>query len=291
METIKRKILLEDSTDRTVNSPTWGQITATTFYLKVNIVQNMDDMGLFTDIDYIPSIGSSSLPPDYSVLIEKLSVSGFTFPFMTGATQPIMTGITGTNKHTLRIPSNDVSTYYKYDNSYVSGSTDSRLEDVRSYNILNPFRIGFNVSVETYENYQNISIDGVDRIKSMGEPRIYVFDTLNDSNLGTDSQVYGLKYLDYTGKTRTVVIDNIQSSIPLTNFSYIGEGWNETNTSLSALVKEEYLFGIISVPEVQSDVFIDRGQTSVLDMHLKLSEIKDLGGLSRYGNGLYKLNK
>jgi hypothetical protein len=125
----------------------------------------------------------------------------------------------------------------------------------------------------------------------MGEPRIYVFSTPNDNNLGTDNQVYGLKYLDYTGESRTVVIDNISSTIPLTEFRYIGEGWNETNTSLSAITKEEYLFGIINTPEVQSDVFIDRGQTSVLDMHLRLSEIKNLGELSRYGNGFYKLNK
>jgi hypothetical protein len=60
---------------------------------------------------------------------------------------------------------------------------------------------------------------------------------------------------------------------------------------LSALTKEEYLFGIISPPEVQSDVFIDRGATSVLDMHLRLSEIGNISELTRYGNGFYKLNK
>jgi hypothetical protein len=61
--------------------------------------------------------------------------------------------------------------------------------------------------------------------------------------------------------------------------------------SLSALTKEEYLFGIISPPEVQSDVFIDRGITTVMDKHLRMSEIKNLGQLSRYGNGFYNLTK
>jgi F0F1-type ATP synthase membrane subunit a len=51
------------------------------------------------------------------------------------------------------------------------------------------------------------------------------------------------------------------------------------------------LFGIISRPEVESDVFIDRGTISVMDYHLKLSEIKNLGQLTRYGNGFYKINK
>jgi hypothetical protein len=40
-----------------------------------------------------------------------------------------------------------------------------------------------------------------------------------------------------------------------------------------------------------SDVFIDRGVISVMDMHLRLSEIKDIKQLERYGNGFIKLNK
>jgi hypothetical protein len=83
----------------------------------------------------------------------------------------------------------------------------------------------------------------------------------------------GLKYLDYIDKNRDVLIDGETTTIPLTTFHYVGEGFNETNTSLSAISKEEYLFGI-TPPEVESDVFIDRGVISVMDMHLRLSEIK-----------------
>lgn len=291
MEVLKRKILLENSIDRNYNSPTWGSITATTFYLKINLTQNVDDMGLFTDIEYIPKENNNPSLPDYTLLLDKLNSSGFTFPFMTGATSPIMTGITSTNRNILRMPSSVESDYYIYGNSAITGLTDSKIDDVKSYDRNNQYRIGFDTNTQVYINYDNLNILGVDRVYSMSEPRIYVFNTPNDSNLGTNSQIYGLQYLDYTGETREVVIDNIKSTIPLTQFRYIGEGWNETNTSLSAITKEEYLFGIINPPEVQSDVFIDRGQISVLDMHLRLSEIKNLGELSRYGNGFYKLNK
>ena len=75
------------------------------------------------------------------------------------------------------------------------------------------------------------------------------------------------------------------------NKKYIGQGLNETNVSLSALAKEEYLFGIISPPEVKSDVFIDRSVMSIMDMHLRLSEIKNLGELTRYGNGYYNITR
>ena len=61
--------------------------------------------------------------------------------------------------------------------------------------------------------------------------------------------------------------------------------------SLSAITKEEYLFGIISQPEVRSDVFIDRTITSITDLHLRLSEIRNLDSLIRYGNGFYNITK
>lgn len=282
---------MEDSVDRTPNSPTWGVMTATTFYLKISLTQNIDDMGLFTDFEYIPKDNATTSQPDYTLLVDKLSASGITFPFMEGAAVPKMTGITGTNKFTLRMPDKIVSDYYVYGNTTVTGLTESRIDELKSYDRLNEYKVGFDMYTETYNNYKNILLNGVSRVHSMGEPRIYVFDSIDDGNIGTDKQIYGIKYLEYTGTSRNVVIDNIQMTINLNSFSYTSEGWNETNTSLSAITREEYLFGITTPPEVQSDVFIDRGQTSVLDMHFRLSEIKDLGELARYGNGFYKLKR
>lgn len=291
MEVIKRKILLENSTDRTFNSPTWGVMTASTFYVNVILTQNMDDMGLFTDIQYIPGDDMGFSPPDYTLLIQKLSTSGITFPFMTGGTPPIMTGITGTTQYVLRLTSSTESTYYDFGNLHVTGATDSRIEDLRSYNNAIPFQVGFDMEQNTYTNYMGSTISGHSRIFMTGEPTTYVFDTTNDPNMGTPAQVNGLLYKDYSGKTRNVIINGQSVNIPITNFDFIGQGWNQTNISLSALTKEEYLFGIISPPEVQSDVFIDRGITTVMDRHLKMSEIKNLGQLERYGNGFYKLRK
>jgi hypothetical protein len=293
MEVIKRKILLENSINRTSNNKkTWGTLTATTFYIKVLLTQNVDDMGLFVDSEYIP-YEKTTTPVDYTILKNKLVSLNINFPFMSGATNPIFTPNNTTYNYwkVLRYPTNVESNYYNFSNVVITGATDSRIEDVRSYSVLNPFRTNFDVSTETYVNYDNITVNGVDRIKSMGEPKIYVFDTKNDANLGTNNQIYGLLFNDYTGVTRSVVIEDETQQIPLTTFRYIGEGLNQTNVSLSALTKEEYLFGIISPPEIQNDVFIDRGITIVMDRHLKLSEITNLDALENYGNGFYKLNK
>lgn len=289
MEIINKKILLEESIDRNFNSSTWGTITATTFYLNIMLTQSMDNMGIFTDIEYFPKTDVSATP-DYTILIEKLNSSGFTFPFMSG-TQEIMNENSLTEEKTLRIPQKIESDYYNYLNLRISGYTDSKIEDVRSYAAANPFRIGFDTDKDDYLNYQNTLINGVNRVKEYDEPKKYVFDTIDDINLGTPNQIAGLQYADYSGRTRQIIIDGNVVRLPMTEFNYIGEGWNNTNTSLSAITKEEYLFGIISPPEVESDVFIDRGITSVTDKHLRLSEIKNISQFNRYGNGFYKLNK
>lgn len=263
MEIIKRKILLESSTDRTFNSPTWGVMTADTFYINVFITQNIDDMGLFTDMDYIPYSGGT----------------------------PIMTGLTATDEVTLRTIGSIESDYYSYGNLPITGYTDSKIEDVRSYSAGTPFIVGFDMASESYTDYTGGTFVGVSRVVSVGEPSVYVFDAEVDPNIGTNNQKNGLQYADYTGTSRNVVLDGVNTTIPLTTFRYVGEGLNETNVSLSALTKEEYLFGVISPPEVKSDVFIERGITTIMEMHLRLSEIKDLGELSRYGNGFYKLTR
>lgn len=294
MELIKRKILLENSTDRGFNSSSWGVMTATTFYINVMLTQNIDDMGLFTDMSYlsVDNTNPTSNPSVfYNDLYYKLQFSGITFPFMSGATSNPMTGVTGTTKNVLRLTGSVESDYYDFGNLPITGYTDSKIIDLKTYNSGFTYIVNFDMAKEGYFNYNNIPISGHSRIVSLGEPNIYVFDTITGGTEGTNSQIYGLQYKDYTGQTRSVNLDGKKNKIPATSFRYIGEGWNETNVSLSALTKEEYLFGIISPPQVQSDVFIDRGITTVMDKHLKMSEIKNLGELIRYGNGYYNLTR
>jgi len=289
MEVLKRKILLENSVDKSYESKDWGGLTASTFYIKIILTQKMDDMGIFSDMEYITKDITNTVP-DYTILKNKLNSLGYVFPFMNGNVSPVFTNSTIpiNYKDILRLPINDVSNYYVFGNSVITGATDSRIEDVRSYDGQSPFKVGFDISKETYDNYNNDNINGVDRVISVQEPKKYVFDANNDTFLGSTNQTSGLLFYDYTGDSRTIVVEGVITTIPLTTYQYVGEGKNETNTSLSALNKQEYLFGIVSPPEIINDVFIERGITSVNDMHLKLSEINSISDLDKYGNGLYR---
>ena len=291
MELVKRKISLDSSTSR-ANTSSWGTMTASTFYINVFLTQDFDDMGLFSDIKYFPNVPVAQSPVDYTILINKMIQSGYTSPFMFGILPPAFTGITQTDLQTLRFTGNTESSYYAYFNLPVSGLTDSKVEDVYSYDQLDRLQVGFDIEAEIYSNYLGNTVNGVSRVSSDGDPVIYVVDTANNALLGTNNQVSGILYRDYSGLTRTITYEDGESQvIPVTEFRFRGEGKNPTNVSLSAITKEEYLFGIISTPEVQSDVFIDRGVTSVMDLHLRLSEIRNMGELIRYNNGFYTLRR
>jgi hypothetical protein len=284
MEVIKRKIYLEDSISRTDKN--WGKLTADTFYINVFLTQNIDNMGLFTDIEFNEK---SQTPVNYSILTNKLSSSGITFPFMVGVT-PTMPQITNpTEKLTVRLPSKVESDFYNYGNNVLTGFTESKIDEVTSYDRNDRYKVGLNIQKEGYLNYKNIPISGVSRVTSNSEPKIYAIDAEDNLFVGTNNQTTGFLYYDYTGTSRQVLIDGNLELVPLTTFKYTTEGINNTNVSLSAITKEEYLFGIISQPEVRNDVFIDRTITSVIDLHLRLSEIKNLDNLIKYGNGFYNI--
>jgi len=304
MEVIKRKISFEPATVRyTGGTAPYGTMTADTFYLKVMLTQNVDDMGMFTDVVFEEE-DKSLAPPDYTILINKLSLSGITFPFMIG-TQPV-TPTVNTDERLLRVTGKELDDYFVYAGK-ITGATDSKITDVRGYNKLQKYIAGFDIKKETYTNYIGATIDGKTRVTSTGTltnsnyaPSLtgltgttYVFDANDDVNIGTNNQSTGILYKDFgSGLTRTSInsLGNSQTT-NLTEMEFTGEGWNETNTSLSAITKEEYLFGITQPPEVYSDVFIDRGTTTVFEKHLRFSEIESLEHLERYNNGFYRLVK
>ena len=300
MEIIKRKILLEDSINRTENSVRvdcqpnpvgYGELTACTFYLKVMLTQNFDDMGMYTPQSFISASTVSEDQPDYTILHQKMLDLGLTFPFMSGGIPPASTSPEEFGSF-IRISGKTLSEYFASAGT-ITGLTDSKISDVRSYDENNNYIVGFDVDKTPYTGYTGIALTGHSRVTQLGEPNIYVLDAVDDANIGTTGQTTGLLYNDYSGQTRPVTNDYIDEElkIPVTSVQYKGEGWNETNTSLSALTMEHYLFGITSPPEVQSDVFIERGSTSVMENHLRLSEVESLEHLERYGNKFYNIVK
>ena len=243
MELIRRKILLEPFIDRGNNSPNYGNLTATTFFLNIFLTNTIEDIGMFDNVDFVPSTNSNPAPVNYD----------------------------------LRLTGKVTSDYFYIPDSIITGQTESRIQDVTSYSKNRPLDVDFDVSKGLYVDFKGNLINGVSRVTSSVDPLTYVFDAnVNDINIGTINQRNGLVFIDTTATT-------------LSTFAFRAEGKNETNTSLSAITKQEYLFGITEQPEVKSDVFIDRGNISVFEKHLKLSEITNINELTRYGKGFFNI--
>ena len=79
--------------------------------------------------------------------------------------------------------------------------------------------------------------------------------------------------------------------ITLMVLHYIFKNLTENNISVSAITKQEVLLDMVSSPEIQSEVFIDRGKNSAFEGLERLGEVDNLGDLTRYGYGFYKINE
>lgn len=58
----------------------------------------------------------------------------------------------------------------------------------------------------------------------------------------------------------------------------------------TGITKQEVLLDFVSSPEIQSEVFIQRGKMSGFEGLQRLGEVDNLGDLQRYGYGFYKIN-
>ena len=300
MDIIKRKIALDDYTSREQSN--WGQMTASTFNINVFFTQDTDDMGISTELPFIPKGAKTTSPNNQSLLVDylKLIKSGSTiynnsykFNFMTGGT----TSFSQTSAYpSTRYPGKLINQYFTLP-TQVTGLTENRLNSVTSYDANLRYKPNFDIT-------RNISAIDYQKTPFTSGTRVIANSNLNPITYLLEGDTdpaelallpitkRGVYYITKTGETRNVN-SNIFGSydIPYTEIHYNSEGLNETNIHLSAETREDYLFGITSSPTVFNDLFIDRGRSTVIQSHMQLSEITNMVELINYGNGFYNLRE
>jgi len=95
---------------------------------------------------------------------------------------------------------------------------------------------------------------------------------------------------DYTGYTVNN-IDYVDYKDGKTIFFVKSKGLTDEMVENLPITKEEVLMGVVNSPEIQSAVFIDRGKQAGFESILRLGEVDNLGDLSLYGYGYFKLIK
>lgn len=289
MKVTKHKILLESLISRN-EGPTYGTITADTININVFLTQDFKDLGKFQDFDYIEYNPQTPLL-SYEPLTEKVINNNGEFNFITN---PNINFDSNLENETIRYRKKYFNDYLK-DGIIITGFTEDRLDIVSSYgyNGNDKYVPNFNLNKEEYINYLSENIESTTEIINIGDfnPITYVQDAnTNDLNIGTLLQSDGFVFKTYSGETRTIEDPYLgRIDIPVTTISYHGQTLNQTNSSLSALTIEDYLLHITETPKVDSDIFIDRGVTNVIQNHLQMGEITTLEELINYGNGYYNI--
>jgi hypothetical protein len=150
----------------------------------------------------------------------------------------------------------------------VSGYTNSTINDLEVYGAANSLFAGkFKLDVEV------TGVGGVVGTVWTPDPAlIYTAYTIN-----------GIDYYDYP--------EPIGDSNYSTIFVTYSSGYTENNLDCLPITKDEGLMNVVDGPEVQSDIFIERGKYSAFEYIQRLNEVSTMGGLEKYGYGFFNIRK
>lgn len=141
--------------------------------------------------------------------------------------------------------------------------------------------------IEDYRILTGNTNDTLISFLAIGKSRLDEFRKYGTSNEYTTDVVITA---DYTGYT----IDNLHYMDYDDGYTYItGSTTDFTHEEVynGMLTRDEHLIGFIDLPQIYSDIFIERGKQSVMERNLRLGEIDSTGELEIYGSGFFKVKK
>jgi hypothetical protein len=176
------------------------------------------------------------------------------------------------------------ATSFNYDYIF-SGDSNTNIDDFYSYNYTT---VPFTITGYTQSSINDLAQYGPKYLLAEGKfkPGIQVTGTSNSvgtywgpdpSGTYVSYTIDGVDYYDYPDGTTLYVI---QSS-----------GFTQDDLVLSALTKNEALINVIDQPEIQSNIFIERGKMSALEYIERLGEVDNVGDLTKYGYGFFNVEK
>jgi hypothetical protein len=133
----------------------------------------------------------------------------------------------------------------------ISGLTNSKLNLLRRYGS-EPYVVGYVV------NIGNNSYGQVDEI----DPSYTAYSINN------------IHYIDFKNQT--------------TAFYYDSSGITASQYIIPAIAKNEAMLDFVMDPEIESNVYVERGKYSPTEVIQRLGEVDNLGDLKRYGYGFFK---
>jgi len=156
----------------------------------------------------------------------------------------------------------EVSSNYTPVPFIVSGYTKSRLQDLQVYGPKNSLFLGKYLTDTPVTGTSGV----VGVVSNQGinpEEILYTID--------------GIDYIDFADGTTVFIVRS--------------SGITEDMIICSPITKNEVLLNVISETQVQSNIYIERGKNSALEKVQRLGEVDNVGDLTKYGYGFFKVKK
>lgn len=201
-------------------------------------------------------------------------------------------GITKVSKK-INVPYSDVVVYNPNGEAFFAPSSGNWIGTPVSYNYIFSGDAVNEVSAQTSNNYVTIpfTVSGltksrVNELALYGTPKFQVgvpvisngqiWGAISDINpLYTAYTITDVNYYDYNDGT--------------TIFFQQSSGLTENNLTAEPITKDEVLLKVMDQPQVQTNVFVERGKNSAYERIMRLGEVDNLGDMINYGYGFFNV--
>jgi hypothetical protein len=214
----------------------------------------------------------------YTIVLEQTNPWGVTKVAKTITTPYENVVINNPNGEAFFIPAggNWLNTPISYDYIF-SGDAVNEISAQTSNNYVT---VPFTISGLTKSRLTELALYGTPKYQ-VGVPVIkngQIWGAISDMNLTfTAYTVQEVNYYDYNDGT-TIFFE--QSS-----------GFTENNLSQRPITKEEVLLRVIDQPQIQTNVFVERGKNSAYERIQRLGEVDNLGDMINYGYRFFNVTK
>jgi len=132
---------------------------------------------------------------------------------------------------------------------------------------------------DTYISFLAVGKSRLDEFRLYGVNIAYSGITTGSTEAGdyTGYTIDGLFYMDYADG--------------YTHITGCTSGYTHEEIYNGMITRDEHLIGFLDVPQIYSDIFIERGKQGVMERNLRLGEIDNIGELEIYGGGFFKVRK
>jgi hypothetical protein len=178
---------------------------------------------------------------------------------------------------------NWTGTSFNYDYIF-SGDSNTDINDFFSYNYTT---IPFLITGYTESTINDLAQYGPKGNLYSGKFKVGVQVTGTTGSVGT---VWGP---DPNGLYTAYTINQIDyfDYEDFTLFMVYSSGFTQNDLIMTGLTKNEALINVIDQPEVQTNVFIERGKNSALEYIERIGEVDNVGDLEKYGYGFFNVKK